>query len=107
MQNNKIFSLLGLCMKAGKIKSGGFATEEAIKSGKAEIVIIAEDSSGNTEKKFKNMCSFYEVPCFMYGAKEELGRAIGREERSTVAVCDGGFARSLKTYLEEVGTKER
>lgn len=101
MQSNRILSLLGLCMKAGKLKSGGFQVEEAVKLGRAWLVIIAGDASDNTVKKFDNMCSYYEVPCFRYGTKEELGRAIGKEERSVAAVCDEGFSKSLRTYLEE------
>ena len=97
---------MGLCMKAGKIKSGGYQVEEAVKGGKAWLVIKALDASGNTAKKFGDMCSFYEVPCFRYGAKEELGRAIGKEERSVVAVCDEGFSKSLGTLLTE-STEER
>ena len=99
MQNDRILSMLGLCMKAGKIKSGGFQTEEAVKSGKAWLVIIATDASGNTAKKFGDMCSFYEVPKATYGTKDTLGRAIGKEERSVMAVCDEGFSKSLRTYL--------
>ena len=106
MQNNRILSLLGLCMKAGRLKSGGFQTEEAVKSGKAMLVLIAADASDNTKDKFKNMCSFYRVKCFEYGSKEELGSAIGREERSTVAVCDQGFSKSLEGLISE-GIKER
>ena len=95
MQNNKILSMLGLCMKAGRIKSGAFATDDAVKSLKAYLVIIAEDASDNTKKEFSNMCSYYEIPFWEYGTKESLGRAIGKEERSVVAVCDEGFANSL------------
>ncbi|MCR5278139.1 MAG: ribosomal L7Ae/L30e/S12e/Gadd45 family protein [Lachnospiraceae bacterium] len=97
---------MGLCMKAGKMKSGGFQVEEAVKLGRAWLVIIADDASDNTVKKYENMCSFYEVPVFRYGAKEELGRAIGKEERSVVAVCDEGFSKSLTAYLSKT-TEER
>ena len=97
---------MGLCMKAGKIKSGGYQVEEAVKLGRAWLVMIATDASDNTVKKYEKMCSFYEVPCFRYGAKEELGRAIGKEERSVVAVCDEGFSKSLGTLLTE-STEER
>lgn len=100
MQNNKILSLLSLCMKAGKIKSGEFGTTEAVKSGVAWIVIVSEDASANTKKEFRNMCSFYEVPYFEYSTKEGLGRAIGKDMRSSLAVCDEGFSKSLITYLE-------
>lgn len=101
MQNNRVLSLLGLCQKAGVLKSGEFGTTEAVKSYKAFLVIVPEDASANTKKEFTNMCSFYEVPYYEFSTKDELGRAIGRESRSSVAVCDEGFAKSLRTYLNE------
>lgn len=102
MQNNKILSMLGLCMKAGRIKSGAFATTDAVKSGKAFLVIVACDASDNTKKEFSNMCSFYEVEYWEYGTKEELGHVIGKDERSNVAVCDEGFAKSILKYRDEL-----
>lgn len=107
MQNNKVLSLLGLCMKAGKVKSGEFATTEAVKSGKAWLVIVAEDASDNTKKEFTNMCKFYEVPYWEYGLKEELGRAMGKEMRTSVAVCDEGFSESFIKFRDEIAREER
>ncbi len=107
MQNNKVYSLLGLAQKAGRVKSGAFSTTEAVKSGKAWLVIVACDASGNTKKEFSNMCEFYDVPYWEYGNKEELGRAIGKEERSSLAVCDEGFAHSLEKYRNESSEAER
>ena len=37
--------MLGLAMKAGKVSSGEFATEQAVKSGSAYLVILAETAS--------------------------------------------------------------
>ena len=39
------------CCKSRKSQSGGFLTEKAIQEGVAYFVIIAEDASGNTQKK--------------------------------------------------------
>ena len=102
MQNNKVLSMLGLSMKAGKVKSGAFAATDAIKSAKAWLVLIAKDASTNTKKEFSDMCTFYEVPFEEYSTKEDLGRAIGKEERSVVAVCDEGFAKALTKNLREL-----
>lgn len=101
MQNNKVLSMLGLCMKAGRIKSGEFQVTDAVKSGKAWLVIVPEDASDNTKKQFLNMCEFYETPYWEYGSKEILGHAIGKEERSSVAICDEGFANSLVKIRDE------
>ena len=63
MNCNKVLSLIGLSTKAGKIVSGEFSTEKAVKTGKAWLVIVSAEASDNTKKKFHNMCTYYEVPC--------------------------------------------
>lgn len=88
--------MLGLCTKAGKLKSGEFQTESSVKSGDAFLVIVAKDASDNTKKKFNDMCTFYETPMIEYGLKEDLAKAIGKEIRATFAVCDEGFAGSIR-----------
>ncbi len=97
---NKVLSLLGLATRSRNVVSGGFATEQAVKCGKAYFVIIAEDASDNTKKKFSNMCKFYEVPYAYYGDKEVLGHAMGKEERTTLAVTEAGFADSIQKHLD-------
>lgn len=100
MKPDKVLSLLGLSARAGKIASGEFAAETAVKSGKAALVIVAEDASANTKKLFHDKCSFYEVPVFDYGTKETLGHAIGKELRASVAVLDNGLANAIISHLE-------
>ena len=75
MKPNKVFSLLGLA-------------------------IVGTDASANTKKNFRDMCSFYHVPYYEYGTKEELGHAMGKEMRASLAVTDAGFAKTLNRYLE-------
>ena len=72
MKKNKIFSLLGLATRSRNLVSGEFMTEKAVKSYNAELVIVGEDASDNTKKMFTNMCTFYEVPIYFYGTKDEL-----------------------------------
>lgn len=72
--NNKVLSLLGLATKAGKVASGEFSTEKSVKSGRGFLVLVADDASQNTKKKFQNMCDFYEVPIYFIADKEELGK---------------------------------
>lgn len=101
MKQNKVLSLLGLSARAGKIASGEFMTETAVKSRKAKLVIVAGDASDNTGKLFHDKCSFYKVPVYDYGTKETLGHAIGKEQRAAVAVLDTGLAQTIISHLEE------
>ena len=100
MRQNKVLSLVGLATKAGKTSSGEFSTEKAVKEGKACIVIVSEESSDNTKKKFQNMCDFYEVPIYFYGTKEELGMAMGKECRASLSVNDPGLANAIEKQLK-------
>ncbi len=100
MKPDKVLSFLGLATKAGKVVSGEFATEKAVKEGSAFLVIVAEDASENTRKKFRNMCEFYEVPIYFYGDKDTLGHAMGKEFRASLAVTDAGFADGMKKKLD-------
>ena len=101
LKQNKIYSLLGIAMRGRNLVSGEFQTLDAIKKGSAVLVIIAEDASDNTRKLFSDKSSYYAVPVIMYGTKESLGRAIGKEPRSSLGVCDAGLADAIIKQLEE------
>ena len=100
--NNKVLSLLGLATKAGKVASGEFSTEKSVKTGKGFLVLVADDASQNTRKKFQNMCDFYEVPIYFIANQEELGRFCGKEVRASLAVQDENFAKAMLKELQKL-----
>ena len=91
----RIFGLLGLAAKAGKVQSGEFSVEKAVKSGRTFLVIVSEEASENTKKMFRNMCTYYKVPYYEFGGKEELGHALGKEMRASLAIQDEGFSKAI------------
>ncbi len=100
MRQSKVLSLLGLATRGRNLVSGEFQTETAVKSGTAMLVIVAKDASANTKKLFTDKCSFYEVPVLEYGTKAQLGWAIGKDLRSSLAVCDAGLAQAITKAVE-------
>ena len=100
LKSSKALSLVSLATKAGKTASGEFCTEKEVKTGMAELVIVAEDASDNTKKKFKNMCNFYEVPIYFYGDKDTLGHAMGKEFRASLVILDEGFAKGIRKHID-------
>lgn len=101
----KVISYLGLAAKAGKIASGEFSTEKAVKAGKAKMVFVAEDASENTKKMFRNMCTYYKVPIYFFGEKEQLGHGIGKKFRASLALLDSGLAGAIEKQLNNGGSK--
>ncbi len=94
-QRDRVLSMLGMAARAGRIESGEFSTEKAVKSGRGRLVIVAEDASGNTKKMFTNMCKYYEIPLMIFGTKEELGHWIGKAYRASICILDEGFAKAV------------
>ena len=74
--------------------------EKEVKSGRAYLVIVADDASDNTKKKFQNMCDFYQVPIYFYKDKDTLGHAMGKEFRASLAILDEGFADGIQRELK-------
>ena len=96
----KVLSLLGIAAKSNNIASGEFLTEKAVKEHKAALVIVAEDASDNTKKRFRDMCNYYRVPIYFCGTKNELGHAMGKELRASLAVLDKGLADAIEKQLK-------
>lgn len=99
---NKVFSMIGLATRARKVVSGEFSTEKSVKSGRSHMVIVSEEASDNTKKMFTNMCTYYQVPFCCYGTKDELGPAIGKEIRASLAVTDEGFRDAIIKEMDNI-----
>ena len=96
LARDKVLSLISLATKAGRCASGEFMT----KSGRSSLVVVAEDASDNTKKKFRDMCKFYKVPMIVYGDKDTLGHAMGKQFRASLAILDEGFAKGILKELK-------
>ena len=99
MQNEKIKRLLGLAARSGKIAVGEGRATDCIKNKRAHLVIVSEDASLNTKKKFKNSCEFYSVAITEYEDRYMLGRCIGREFAVVIAIEDFNMAKGLTDVL--------
>lgn len=96
---DKFYSGLGLATRARKLVTGEETVLKAIRSGEAKLVILAEDASEGTRKKFNDKCTSYGVPILEYGNRESLGASIGKEARVSIAITDEGFVQMLRKSL--------
>lgn len=105
MQNEKFNRLLGLAARAGKLAIGEGRASDCIRKKKAHLVIVSEDASLNTKKKFKNSCEFYSVTIAECEDRYMLGRCIGRDFAVVLAVEDINMANGLIDILKEDSSK--
>ena len=102
---SKFFNFLGLTKRAGNIVEGYSKCDEQRNKREFFLIIISNDASNSTRKKFKNHCEAKNIPLIEDFSKEELGFAIGREEVKILAIADKNMAEKLLfLYKQESGT---
>ena len=102
-ENNKLLGLIGICRISSSLEPGEERCEAAVKSGKACLVILSEDASGNTVKKFTDKCSFYQVTLKKVPlTKDEMGKAAGLNQRSCMAVTNEGLAAKMTEVINQM-----
>ena len=100
---DKIYSFISLAKKAGRLAAGEEACEKALKSGKVHLLIVSEDASINTVKKFQDACAYRDIAMVCFGEKELLGKFTGGNLRTVIAIKDRGFADQLKLMIGNRG----
>lgn len=96
----KLSFALGLAQKAGQLASGDTAVQFAVKSGKAYLLLLASDASENTKKYILSMAENNDVDVISCISKNDLGYAIGKAQRSAIAVLDENFSRMIKDSMK-------
>ena len=95
MANNNVAFALGLAQKAGKVASGDFAVRSALKSGKAKLLVVAEDAAPNSKKDMYYLAEVAGVEVVELLTRDELGYAIGKAKRTAVVITDTNFAKMI------------
>ena len=91
---DKIYNLIGLAMRAKKIVSGE-ELMDAIRKKKVSLVIVCDDASDNTKKRYSDKCSFYEIDLITVDSSMRLNQAIGKANRMAIGIKDDGFKNSM------------
>ena len=75
---------------------------EKIKFKKAKILIIAEDTSQNTKDKISKACEENNIKLFEFGLKDEISYAIGKQNKTVIAILDNNFAKKIEKLIIEL-----
>ena len=95
---SRLASMIGLCRRANRLGCGVDTIKDALKTGRAHVVLLASDPSDRTRKQLCDKCRTAGVELIPVSlTKEELGRACGLMELSACAVLDAEFAKAIRT----------
>jgi ribosomal protein L7Ae-like RNA K-turn-binding protein len=92
-------ALLGLAQRAGAVAAGTDATRDAVRKGKARLVVLAEDGSEVQRAKVLPLLLERGVPHGTLGSMVEVGGALGRGPVAALAVTERGFAGEIRKRL--------
>jgi ribosomal protein L7Ae-like RNA K-turn-binding protein len=97
--------MLGLARKAGSVVTGTAATRDALRGGRARLVLTAADASEVQLGKIEGVLG--PVPRRIVGTRATLGDALGVPPATAVAVTDRRLAEAILRRLDEPGSAGR
>ncbi len=92
---DKFLGTVGLAMRAGKAVCGAFASEKAVLSGRASVVIAAENIGANNKRRLEGVCAEFGIPLIYHGSADDLSRSVGKKNVPVVCICDDNFAKAF------------
>lgn len=95
MSDTRTLGLLGLAARAGGIVDGAERVVEALRKKPKPLVFLAKDAGENTAKKVRDKCETYHIEIDETFSKDALSQAIGKKNRTVIAVTDQRFVRPL------------
>ncbi len=95
----KVYGLLGLAMKAGKVVTGTDACLETIKKKEIYLILLAKDASERTKNLFYEKGKEFSIMVIDILSMEELSKAVGKQNKVVIGVKEKGFAQAIKKII--------
>jgi len=99
MDGDRLYGLLGLSRRAGKVVSGYMALSEAIARGHVKLVLIAEDAGKSTATDICRLSKQHAVPVLFAGSRQKLGAALGTRPRAALGITDENLASTIASFI--------
>lgn len=99
--HNKFYQFLGLIKRSGNLIEGYNKCEETIKRQNVYLLLLSKECAHNTKKKFIKYCDDKSIKIIDDIPKEELGKALGRNEINVLCVKDRNMSDRLLNLWNE------
>ena len=99
---DKTLGLLGLMRRARAVEPGTDSACDAVRDGKAKLLLLTADINDNARRKAENVSNGRRVLVQdVHYTRAELASALGLADCAMAAVTDIGFANALAKLLAE------
>lgn len=92
---NKVYGLLGLATKAGKVICGTDACLEGIEKNKIKFILVATDASDRLKNKFTEICNNRKLPVISFGTIQTISKSIGKQNKAVIGIKDINFSNEI------------
>lgn len=96
---NKVYGLLGISSKAGKVISGTEVVLEAVKRHKVKLVIVAGDAAERTINNMKYECEKNNVNMIIFGNISDNSKYIGKQNRAVIGISDINLGLAIEKII--------
>ena len=108
MRDRRLNDAIGLCMKAGRCRSGDFTVEKLARAGEARLVLLDAQISAATRERYERLCSREQIPLVDDSGAWRSNRQTGTDgcggHRSGICqydtTCGGGCANAGRAYVQ-------
>ena len=96
-----VLNLLGIARRAGCLSLGSHASEAALKTGRAKLLLLASDLSGRSRRTLSGMgearvIPWRALPCDIAALSQAVGTGAG-----CLTVNDDGFTKKILALLSK------
>lgn len=98
----KVFSLIGLAQKSGRVSSGTMAARTSLVRHRAHLLVLSNDISERTGQGLVGNCQKAGIPWIVVGDKYQLGACLGKAYRVAATVNDKELAQSILKRVQSL-----
>ena len=91
----RLGSYLSMAQRAGVAISGSTPLQKALSQYQVHYLVLAEDMASTRADDYRSWCCQQSIPWLTLFSKAELGRLLGKPERSAVGLTDVRFGDQL------------
>lgn len=93
--SSSVTGLLGLAVRAGRVRGGAEAVKNSIRGGKSRLIILAMDASEGTKRTFRRLADSSGIPILECHTTLELGDCLNRAPKAVLSISDRHFANGM------------
>ncbi|SHG56840.1 LSU ribosomal protein L7AE [Thermosyntropha lipolytica DSM 11003] len=99
----KVYNIIGLAQRAGKVSSGVMAAKSSIIRRKACLLVMSNDIAANNKETLVSLCEKKGIPFVFLGNKYELGNCVGKAYRVAITINDRKMAEKILQVAKGMG----